>query len=141
VDVLAAKWDALAAQEKAATSLLQIKMDNGPESSGRRTQFLHRMVQFADDIHKPIQLLYYPPYHSKYHPSERCWGILELKWNGTKLIDAKRLSRRNREIFGGRALVAPKRPMQQKRCSVEFWHYEALKTNTLWEMKPVDDTL
>src|SRR5438105_15062145 len=23
------------------------------------------------------------------HPIERCWGILELKWNGTKLIDAE----------------------------------------------------
>jgi len=44
VDALAAKWDALDAHEKAATSLLQIKMDNGPESSGRRTQFLHRIV-------------------------------------------------------------------------------------------------
>ena len=43
----------------------------------------------ADYIHKPIQLLYYPPYHSKYNPIERCWGILELKWNGTKLIDAE----------------------------------------------------
>src|SRR5712691_105920 len=40
---------------------LQINMDNGPESSGRRTQFLHRMVQLADAIHKPIQLVYYPP--------------------------------------------------------------------------------
>ena len=85
VDALAAKWDALDEHEKAATSLLHIKMDNGPESSGRRTQFLHRMVQFADDIHKPIQLLYYPPYHSKYHPIERCWGILEQHWNGTLL--------------------------------------------------------
>ena len=36
-----------------------------------------------------IHLLYYPPYHSKYNPIERCWGILELKWNGTKLIDAE----------------------------------------------------
>jgi hypothetical protein len=88
VETLAAKWDALTAHEKAATSLRHIKMDNGPESSGRRTQFLHRMGQFADDMNKPIQLLYYPPYHSKYHPIERCWGILELQWNGTKLIDA-----------------------------------------------------
>jgi hypothetical protein len=48
-------------QEKAGTRLIQIKMDNGPESSGKRTQFLHRMVQLADDINKPIQLLYYPP--------------------------------------------------------------------------------
>ena len=79
----------MAEQEKAETSLIQIKMDNGPESSGRRTQFLSRMVQLADAIHKPMQLLYYPPYHSKYNPIERCWGILELHWNGTKLIDAE----------------------------------------------------
>jgi hypothetical protein len=89
VDVLETKWDALDEAEKAATRLIQIKIDNGPESSGRRTQFLHRMVQLADAIHKPIQLLYYPPYHSKYNPIERCWGILELHWNGTKLIDAE----------------------------------------------------
>src|SRR2546427_9401501 len=74
---------------KAATNRMPIKMDNGPDDSGRRTQIPDRMVQFANDIHKPIQLLYYPPYHSKYHPIERCWGILELKWNGTKLIDAE----------------------------------------------------
>src|SRR5438105_3573954 len=60
-------------------------MDNGPESSGRRTQFLSRMVEFADAIGKPIQLVYYPPYHSKYNPIERCWGILEEHWNGTLL--------------------------------------------------------
>lgn len=89
VDVIAANWNAMDAQEKAATHLIQIKMDNGPESSGRRTQFLHRMGQLADVINKPIQLLYYPPYHSKYNPIERCWGILELHWNGTKLIDAE----------------------------------------------------
>jgi hypothetical protein len=26
------------------------------------------MVAFSDQIGKPIQLLYYPPYHSKYNP-------------------------------------------------------------------------
>ena len=61
VDTLEARWNALDAPEKAATELLQIKMDNGPESSGVRTQFLHRMVQFADHIGTPIHLLYYPP--------------------------------------------------------------------------------
>ena len=66
-----------------------MKMDNGPERSGRRAQFLFRMVQFADAIGTPIQLLYYPPYHSTYNPSERCWGIVELHWNGTKLIDVE----------------------------------------------------
>ena len=79
----------MAEQEKAETSLIQITMDNGPESSGKRTPFLSRMVQLADLINKPVQLLDYPPYHSKYNPIERCWGILELQWNGTKLIDAE----------------------------------------------------
>jgi hypothetical protein len=64
-DVLQARWDALAEHEQAATELLQIKRDNGPESRGRRTQLLHRMVQRADAIGKPIQLMYYPPSHSK----------------------------------------------------------------------------
>ena len=36
------------------TQLLQIKMDNGSESNGVRTQFLHRMVQFADHIAKCV---------------------------------------------------------------------------------------
>lgn len=89
VDTIAAKWQAMDAHEKLQTRLMQIKMDNGPESSGRRTQFLFRMVQLADMMNKPIPLLYYPPYHSKYNPIERCWGILELKWNGTKLTDAE----------------------------------------------------
>src|SRR5262249_35358593 len=89
VDVLEAKWDALDEGEKASTSLIQITRDNGPESSGRRTTFLHRRVQLADAMHKPIQLLYYPPYHSKYNPIERGWGILERHGNGTKLIDAE----------------------------------------------------
>jgi Rhodopirellula transposase DDE domain len=89
VDTIEAKWYALDDQEKEETSLIQIKMDNGPESSGNRTQFLYRMVELVDAIGKPIQLLYYPPYHSKYNPIERCWGILEQHWNGTKLLDAE----------------------------------------------------
>ena len=27
-------------------------------------------------------MLYYPPYHSKYNPVERCFGVLERHWNG-----------------------------------------------------------
>ncbi|HMB06664.1 MAG TPA: hypothetical protein VKP69_23365, partial [Isosphaeraceae bacterium] len=29
--------------------------------------------------------VYYPPYHSKYNPIERCWSALEKKWNGVLL--------------------------------------------------------
>jgi hypothetical protein len=89
VDAFATWWAVLDEAEQVAITRLQIKMDNGPESSGIRTQFLHRMVQFADHIGKPLHLLYYPPYHSKYNPIERCWGILELHWNGTKLVDVE----------------------------------------------------
>jgi Rhodopirellula transposase DDE domain len=85
VDTLIAWWHALTVQEQGAIEQIQLKMDNGPESSGVRTQFLHRRVQLVDTIGKPVQLLYYPPYHSKYNPIERCWGILELHWNGTQL--------------------------------------------------------
>jgi len=85
VDTLAAWWQGLRVKEQSAIDRVQLKMDNGPERSGRRTQFLHRRVQLVDTIGKPFQLLYYPPYHSKYNPIERCWGILELHWNGTQL--------------------------------------------------------
>lgn len=87
VDGLYSWWDGLAPEKRNDVSRLQIKADNGPESSGQRTQFLKRMVEFADYTGKLIHLLYYPPYHSKYNPVERCWGILEKHWNGTKLVD------------------------------------------------------
>jgi hypothetical protein len=42
---------------------IQLKVDNGSESNGVRTQFLKRMVEFVDRNGKAIHLLYYPPYH------------------------------------------------------------------------------
>ena len=89
VDTLESWWENLEPEQQQTTQLIQLKIDNGPESSGVRTQFLKRMVEFTEQIGKPIQLLYYPPYHSKYNPIERCWGILELHWNGAKLIDVE----------------------------------------------------
>ena len=64
---------------------LTIDLDNGPENASCRTQFIKRMVAFADRYQLEIELVYYPPYHSKYNPIERCWGILEQHWNGTLL--------------------------------------------------------
>jgi Rhodopirellula transposase DDE domain len=87
VDSLEDWWKDLPAIQHQQTQQIQIKVDNGPESSGIRTQFLKRMVAFSDRIGKSIHLLYYPPYHSKYNPIERCWGILEKHWNGAKLTD------------------------------------------------------
>jgi hypothetical protein len=86
VDSLMNWWENTPAHERITITHIQIKVDNGPESSGVRTQFLKRMVDFADHTSKSVQLLYYPPYHSKYNPIERCWGILEKHWNGAMLV-------------------------------------------------------
>jgi hypothetical protein len=64
---------------------LVINLDNGPHINSHRTQFIKRMIEFADKTGLKIWLVYYPPYHSKYNPIERCWGILEMHWNGTLL--------------------------------------------------------
>ena len=53
---------------------LVLNLDNGPENHSRRTQFLKRMVGFAHEHRLDIDLAYYPPYHSKYNPVERCWA-------------------------------------------------------------------
>jgi hypothetical protein len=61
---------------------LVINMDNGPEGNGHRSQFLHRMTEFADLTGLVVTLAYYPPYHSKYNSIELFWSGLEKSWNG-----------------------------------------------------------
>lgn len=69
---------------------LVINLDNGPENQSRRTQFMQRVLEFVQMYQLSVRLAYYPPYHSKYNPVERCWGILEQHWNGALLdsVDA-----------------------------------------------------
>ncbi len=67
---------------------LVLNLDNGPESHSHRTQFMFRLVQFVQRTGVAVRLVYYPPYHSKYNPIERCWGILEMHWNGA-LLDSR----------------------------------------------------
>jgi len=84
VDGMQLWWD----QRKAMyphISKLQVDLDNGPDIASHRTQFIKRLVEFADFNQLVIELAYYPPYHSKYNPIERCWGILEEHWNGSLL--------------------------------------------------------
>jgi transposase len=64
---------------------IHIELDNGPEIASSRTQFMKRLVEFVDRHRVEVELVYLPPYHSKYNPIERCWGILERHWNGTLL--------------------------------------------------------
>lgn len=64
---------------------LLLNFDNGGENSSRRTQFMKRMVDFVENEKIEVELAYYPPYHSKYNPIERVWGVLEKHWNGALL--------------------------------------------------------
>lgn len=68
---------------------LLLNLDNGPENHSRRTQFVKRLVDLVDDLQLTIDLAYYPPYHSKYNPIERVWGVLEQHWNGALLDTAQ----------------------------------------------------
>jgi transposase len=64
---------------------LVINQDNGRENHSRRTQFMKRITEFADQFQLHIHLAYYPPYHSKYNPVERVWGVMENHWRGSIL--------------------------------------------------------
>jgi Rhodopirellula transposase DDE domain len=68
---------------------LVLDLDNGPENSGQRSQWLWRMVLLAQKYQWALILVYYPPYHSKYNPIERLWGLLENYWRG-ELLDSEK---------------------------------------------------
>lgn len=84
VDALELWWNGVRVK-LAHVKRLVIYLDNGPKNSGTRTQFLKRVVQFADWSGLELRLVYYPPYHSKYNRIERCWSALEKKWGGALL--------------------------------------------------------
>ena len=59
---------------------LLIDLDNGKANASNSGFFMERMRDFAKKINKHIQLVYYPPYHSKYNPIERFWAVVEKYW-------------------------------------------------------------
>lgn len=84
VDCLHQTWLMIAQRFPQVRTLL-LNLDNGPENHSRRTQFMQRLTDFVDHLGLTLELAYYPPYHSKYNPIERVWGILEQHWNGSLL--------------------------------------------------------
>ncbi len=62
-----------------------LDLAKGPENHGYRRQCLYRLVGVAQKQPVTLRLAYYPPYHSKDHPSERCGGILANYWRGERL--------------------------------------------------------
>jgi len=85
VDCLQSLWPEL--DQKFKIHTLLINSDNGPDTNSHRTQFIKRMIEFAYQNNVVVKLAYYPPYHSKYNPIERLWGILENHWRG-ELLDS-----------------------------------------------------
>lgn len=132
VDTVQQWWATLTLLQQQETQQIQLKIDNGPESSGVRTQFLKRMVDFVDEIGKSIHLIYYPPYHSKYNPIERCWGILEQHWNGAKLVNVSTMLAWAQSMTwkGLRPIVLLNQNFYQKSISL-----------TKVEMRPVEKRL
>jgi hypothetical protein len=86
VDSLEAFWQR-EGHRFSKTKQLLLNFDNGPENNSYRTQFLARMVGFANRTGLILTLAYYPPYQSKYNAVERCWGVLENHWSG-ELLDS-----------------------------------------------------
>lgn len=83
-DCIQETWALIAPRFPVVRTLL-LNLDNGPENHSRRTQFMQRLTELVDAEHLTVELAYYPPYHSKYNPVERVWGVLEQHWNGCLL--------------------------------------------------------
>lgn len=86
VDLLQQYWNEKK-QHFPFVDTLVLNLDNGPDQQSHRTQFMKRIQEFCNKNYIKIQLAYYPPYHSKYNPIERTFGILEQHWNG-ELLDS-----------------------------------------------------
>jgi transposase len=84
VDAIDLWWTRVKKNNKNIKEIV-INLDNGPHCSSRRSQFLKRISEFSTKNNIIIKLVYYPPYHSKYNPIERCWASLEQHWNGELL--------------------------------------------------------
>lgn len=89
VDQLVNWWEGVKERFSHVQTLV-LNLDNGPECHSHRTQFMQRLLEFAQKYQITVRLAYYPPYHSKYNPVERCWSTLEHHWNGSLLdsVDA-----------------------------------------------------
>jgi transposase len=120
VDRLAQWWEAVRERFTHITTLV-INLDNGPENHSRRTQFMQRLVTFVQQYQLTVRLAYYPPYHSKYNPIERCWGILENHW--TLLLDSgvladQQLNERTKQRFASLSDVVNK--LEETQVEREF---------------------
>ena len=59
---------------------LVIFLDNGPENSSKRRLWLKQLKNLSIKYNLIIQLVYYPPYCSKYNKIERVWARIQIEW-------------------------------------------------------------
>ena len=83
VDQLVQWWEHVRARFAHITTLV-LNLDNGPENHSRRTQFMQRLVAFAQRYGLTVRLAYYPPTIASTIRSN-AGGILEQHWNGALL--------------------------------------------------------
>ena len=50
-------------------------LENGPENSSARSLWIYKLIETAKKYKITIELVYYPPYHSKYNKIEHYWGF------------------------------------------------------------------
>src|SRR5256885_11915739 len=68
--------------------MLVVALDTGRENGGQGSVWLCCLLLRRKKYNWVFVLLYSPPYHSKYNPIERLWGILENYWRG-ELLDSE----------------------------------------------------
>lgn len=149
VDCLQTYWMTVRERFPQVKTLL-LNLDNGPENHSRRTQFMKRITEFSDIFQLNIELAYYPPYHSKYNPIERVWGILEQHWNGSLLDScevvlkfAQTMSYKGRSptvSFIHKTYHTGMRLTQQEMAKLES-RFERLPTLPKWFVRIVPTTL
>lgn len=66
--------------KKCRLKKLIIFLDNGPENSSRRRLWLKKLKDLSIKYNLVIQLVYYPPYCSKYNKIERVWARIQIEW-------------------------------------------------------------
>lgn len=66
--------------KKCRLKKLVIFLDNGPENSSRRRLWLKKLKDLSIKYNLVIQLVYYPPYCSKYNKIERVWAKIQIEW-------------------------------------------------------------
>jgi hypothetical protein len=103
---------------------LLLDLDNGPENHSRRSQFIYRLVHWAQATQLTVELVYYPPYHSKYNPHRTLlgragglleWGTAQQRRSGAGVRGEHDLCRESSACGSSERDVLPWRVSEQRR--------------------------